>query len=134
MVVVFAVFCAGLRIEEVVACYELEYLFASSVSPPLPQARSGVVRSHTIAAILQTSVLAPHFAPNMTSGERYCLVWISFVKWWPVQHAFPKSAILTEMMSNAVASSAFFFSEELVLSRDMPETSRVRISLYNPPD
>ena len=35
----------------------------------------------TIAAILQTSVLAPHFAPRMTSGERYCLVWMSFVKW-----------------------------------------------------
>lgn len=33
-----------------------------------------------MAAMLHTSVLAPHFAPRMTSGERYCLVWMSFVK------------------------------------------------------
>ena len=53
------------------------------------------------------------------------------MKWWPVQHAFPKSAILTDIMSNSLAESAFFLSLELVLdlSSDMPETSRVRMSL-----
>ena len=40
--------------------------------------RGGTVR--TIAAILHTSVLAPHFAPRMTSGDRYCRVCMSFVK------------------------------------------------------
>ena len=34
----------------------------------------------TIEAMLHTSVLAPHLAPRMTSGDRYCLVWMSFVK------------------------------------------------------
>ena len=37
-------------------------------------------KRHTIAAILHTSVLAPHLAPSITSGERYCRVWMSFVK------------------------------------------------------
>lgn len=69
---------------------------------PAPQARVLL----TIAAMLQTSVLAPHFAPKITSGERYCLVWMSFVKWWLTQHALPRSAILTLMMSLAWVSSA----------------------------
>ena len=34
-----------------------------------------------MAAILQTSVLAPHLLPRMTSGDLYCRVWMSFVKW-----------------------------------------------------
>ena len=34
----------------------------------------------TMAAILHTSVLAPHLAPSITSGDRYCRVWMSFVK------------------------------------------------------
>lgn len=50
-------------------------------------------------AMLQVSVLAPHLEPNMTSGDLYCLVWISLVKWWLVQQALPKSAILTLMIS-----------------------------------
>lgn len=81
--------------------------------------------------MLQTSVLAPHFAPRITSGERYCLVWMSFVKWWFTQQAFPRSAILTLMTSKACKSSAFLFSpveEELDLSREIPETSFVRRS------
>lgn len=28
----------------------------------------------TMAAMLHTSVLAPHFEPSITSGDRYCLV------------------------------------------------------------
>lgn len=87
---------------------------------------------HTIEAMLHTSVLAPHFAPRITSGERYCLVWMSFVKWWFTQQALPRSAILTLMMSNACISSAFLFSPvaegEPGLSSEIPETSLVRIS------
>lgn len=30
----------------------------------------------------------------MTSGDRYCRVWIYVENWWCFQHAFPKSAIL----------------------------------------
>ena len=87
-----------------------------------------------MAAILQTSVLAPHLAPRMTSGERYCLVWISFVKWWLTQQALPRSAIFTLMTSREYESSAFLFSpddtdELLALSREIPETSLVRRSL-----
>lgn len=59
------------------------------------------MRLRTMAAMLQTSVLAPHLAPRMTSGERYWRVWISFVKWWLTQQALPRSAILTLMMSSA---------------------------------
>lgn len=87
-----------------------------------------------MAAMLHTSVLAPHFEPSITSGDRYCLVWISFVKWWFTQQALPRSAILTLMTSNP-KSSAFRFSpvdddEELEdLSREMPDTSFVRRSL-----
>lgn len=87
-----------------------------------------------MAAMLHTSVLAPHFEPSITSGDRYCLVWISFVKWWFTQQALPKSAILT-LMTSRPKSSAFRFSpvdddEELEdLSREMPDTSFVRRSL-----
>lgn len=87
-----------------------------------------------MAAMLHTSVLAPHFEPSITSGDRYCLVWISFVKWWFTQQALPKSAILT-LMTSKPKSSAFRFSpvdedEELEdLSREMPDTSFVRRSL-----
>lgn len=79
--------------------------------------------------MLQTSVLAPHLAPSMTSGERYCLVWMSLVKWWFVQHALPRSAILTLMMSNGFASSALRLSPAAppaaappALSSEMPDT------------
>jgi hypothetical protein len=87
----------------------------------------------TIAAILQTSVLAPHLLPKMTSGDLYCLVWMSFVKWCPTQQAFPRSAILTEMVSNACStccSSSLFPAEPLDLSRLIPDTSLVRRSLH----
>jgi hypothetical protein len=76
-----------------------------------------------MAAMLQTSVLAPHLAPRITSGERYCRVWMSLVKWWFTQQALPRSAILTEMMSNGFASSALRFSPVPgVLSSEMPDT------------
>lgn len=85
---------------------------------------------HTIAAILQTSVLAPHLAPRMTSGERYCRVWISLVKWWLTQHAFPRSAILTLIFSNAGSVGLGFSAAEEPLSNDMPDTSLLRMSLW----
>jgi hypothetical protein len=86
----------------------------------------------TMAAMLQTSVLAPHLLPKMTSGDLYCLVWMSFVKWCPTQQAFPRSAILTEMVSKAFStccSSSVFPPGLLDLSRLMPDTSFVRRSL-----
>lgn len=122
MVVVFAVLCAGLWIEQVVAGYELEDL---DLSEAIPTNTGDVL---TIAAILQTSVLAPHLAPRMTSGERYCLVWMSFVKWWPTQQAFPRSAIFTEMTSSA-RSSLLFESCEDLFSSDTPARSFSRGSL-----
>lgn len=48
------------------------------------------------------------------------------MKWCVVQHAFPKSAILTDIFSKPVGS---FLSLEEDLSREIPETSRVRRSL-----
>lgn len=87
-----------------------------------------------MAAILQTSVLAPHLAPRMTSGDRYCLVWMSLVKWWLTQQALPRSAILTLMISKPWASSALRLSPadedpDDALSSEIPETSLVRMSL-----
>ena len=38
-------------------------------------------RAPTMHATLQMSALGPHFAPRMTSGQRYCRVWMSSVKW-----------------------------------------------------
>jgi hypothetical protein len=43
----------------------------------------------------QISAEVSYLAPINTSGLLYCLVWISVAKWWWVQQAFPKSAILT---------------------------------------
>ena len=81
--------------------------------------------------MLQTSVLAPHLAPRITSGDRYCLVWMSLVKWWFTQHALPRSAILTRMTSHEKDSSALRLSPaELALSSDMPETSFAMMSLW----
>lgn len=107
------------------------------VSPRLTLAWSrtqAIADQLTMAAMLHTSVLAPHFEPSITSGDRYCLVWISFVKWWLTQQALPRSAILT-LITSRPKSSALRFSpvdedEELEdLSREMPDTSFVRRSL-----
>ena len=86
----------------------------------------------TIDAMLHTSVLAPHLAPRMTSGDRYCLVWMSFVKWWLTQQALPRSAIFTLMISRLNGSSTLRFSpvnDALLVFSEMPDTSRVRRSL-----
>lgn len=72
VVVVFAVFGAGLGVEEVVACDKLESLRKELAIVVEEISLSKDVL--TMAAILHTSVLAPHFAPRITSGERYCLV------------------------------------------------------------
>ena len=70
----------------------------------------------TTYATLHISALVPHFAPRITSGQRYCRIWISSVKWCSVhvannrpQHGwavtndndmpFPRSAILTVILS-----------------------------------
>ena len=81
VVIVFAVFGARLGVEEVVTCDQFEDL-ENGESARLCMAESLVDQDrHTIAAMLQTSVLAPHLAPRITSGDRYCRVWMSFVKW-----------------------------------------------------
>ena len=75
-------------------------------------------RQHTMQAVLQISAGVPYPAPSKTSRQRYCLVWISSVKWWcystkrktvsaieshtnffslTTQQALPKSAIFTNM-------------------------------------
>lgn len=77
--------------------------------------------------MLQTSVLAPHLAPRITSGDRYCRVWMSLVKWWLTQQAFPRSAILTEIFSKAGFFGAAFSDE--FLSNEMPEMSLLKMSL-----
>lgn len=140
MIVILAILSAGLRVEEIVAGNEFEDLYEMprSVCPRLRRCgcarRRVVIAQLTMAAILHTSVLAPHFEPSITSGDRYCLVWISFVKWWFTQQALPKSAILT-LITSRPKSSALRFSpvddeEELEdLSREMPDTSFVRRSL-----
>lgn len=46
-----------------------------------------VKRAPTMQATLQMSALGPHFAPRITSGQRYCLVWMSSVKWCSTQVA-----------------------------------------------
>ena len=80
-------------------------------------------------AILQTSVLAPHLAPRMTSGDLYCRVWMSFVKWCPTQHALPKSAILTEIVSKDTSSAGFEVEVDEDFPRSMPETLFASMSL-----
>lgn len=87
VIIVFAVFGPGLGVEQIVACDEFKDLCMckSNVSHlgacmhAMPQHRY-TERPHTIAAMLHTSVLAPHFEPRMTSGDRYWRVWISLVK------------------------------------------------------
>jgi hypothetical protein len=138
VVVVLAVLCARLGVEKVVAGDELEGLGGRSVSWWVrKRVGEGERRKwgglRTMAAMLHTSVLAPHLAPRMTSGERYWRVWMSLVKWWLTQQAFPRSAILTLIMSQACMSSALRFSPvvesgDVLLSSEMPETSLVRIS------
>ena len=49
---------------------------------------------------------------------------MSLVKWWPTQQALPRSAILTEMVSIAVAISSWLFcSEAVLLLSDIPDMS-----------
>lgn len=130
VVVVFSIFRTRLGIKEVISCDEFENLHGLALSRCRVQQDNA---QRTMAAILQTSVLAPHLAPRITSGDLYCLVWISSVKWWFTQQALPKSAILTLIISEAWASSALRFSPVVAdgvdLSSDMLETSRVSISL-----
>lgn len=70
VVVVFTVLGTRLWVEEIVARNKFKNLF------PLVFVayRAKGLSKLTMAAMLQTSVLAPHLAPRITSGERYCLV------------------------------------------------------------
>ena len=155
VVIVFAVFRAGLWIEQVVASDEfkdlqfvswlnLNFIFKfyalsfsgfvsifslCSLLMVKERGRGRIWNEHTIAAMLHMSVLAPHFAPRITSGERYCRVWMSFVKWCPTQQALPRSAILTDMMSMPTSSVKHICSIVELLSSEMPETSRSSRSL-----
>lgn len=130
VIIVFAIFGTRLWIKEIVASNEFENLRLISIAG---ERRRHL--QHTMLAILQTSVLAPHLAPRMTSGDLYCLVWMSLVKWWFTQHALPRSAILTLMMLTSHAlSSALRLSpveavEVLDLSREIPDTSLDSTSL-----
>jgi hypothetical protein len=59
---------------------------------------------------------------------------MSFVKWCPTQQAFPRSAILTDIVSNAASaacSRSVFDDVLLPLSRLIPDTSLVRRSLVD---
>ena len=78
-------------------------------------------------AMLHTSVLAPHLVPKITSGDRYCRVWMSLVKWCPTQQALPRSAILTEMTSQL---SSLSLSPVLDLPRSMSDTLLAKASLH----
>jgi hypothetical protein len=48
---------------------------------------------------LQISAVASHSAPRMTSGQRYCRVWMFSVKCFQQYDAFPRSPILTWIVS-----------------------------------
>ena len=54
----------------------------------------------TIQAVLQISAGGPYDEPTKTSILRYWRVWISSVKWWSTQQAFPRSAIFTRTSSS----------------------------------
>lgn len=97
VVVVLVVPRARMGVEQVVACQQLEELRSRSSSALY--AGGAEFAQRTIADADQMSTAVPHFAPRIASGERYCLVWMSFVKCKSVQLALPKSAILTVMRS-----------------------------------
>jgi hypothetical protein len=84
VIVVLAVLRARLRIEQVITSNQLKDLQHTtwSVFTALQNTKvlEGAELVLTIAAMLQTSVLAPHFAPKITSGDRYCRVCMSLVK------------------------------------------------------
>ena len=69
--------------------------WSSSRSYSLPDrgsnSKSPVASSNTRHATDQTSAAVPYLAPRITSGHRYCRVWISCVNCLYVQHAFPRS-------------------------------------------
>lgn len=61
--------------------------------------------------------------PVITSGERYCLVYINVAKWWLCQQAFPISAILTRKLSVNLAPLPFqlkITTKTLLIKRDLP--------------
>ena len=60
----------------------------------------------------------------ITSGERYCLVWISGVKWWWVQHPFPISQILTYTFSSSLGPLSFFPSSVFCLWTSSSSSSK----------
>lgn len=55
--------------------------------------------SKTMQPKEKTSAEGPYSLPTITSGERYCLVWMLLVKCLSTQHAFPKSTIRMRYLS-----------------------------------
>mmetsp|Transcript_62579 Transcript_62579/g.159110 ORF Transcript_62579/g.159110 Transcript_62579/m.159110 type:complete len:251 (-) Transcript_62579:581-1333(-) len=67
--------------------------------------KSPVISSKNIHAALQLSAVSSHFAPMITSGERYCRVWMSSVTClWDLQ-PLPKSANFAKTCSNRKVSN-----------------------------
>jgi hypothetical protein len=84
VVVVLAIPRSRSRVEQVIASGDqLEDLERKKVNN-MP-VRRDVGTGLTTHATLHISALVPHFAPRITSGQRYRRVWISSVKWCSVQ-------------------------------------------------
>mmetsp|Transcript_22656 Transcript_22656/g.89635 ORF Transcript_22656/g.89635 Transcript_22656/m.89635 type:complete len:215 (-) Transcript_22656:889-1533(-) len=74
--------------------------------------RSPVASSKTMQAMLQMSADVLYLWPMMTSGARYCRVWMSSVKCLCTQQALPRSATFTVV----TASSLLPFSSPTSIS------------------
>ena len=85
MVVVLAIPGSGSRVEQVIT--DLEHKKVNN-----RQIRGDAGTGLTTHATLHISALVPHFETSITSGQRYCRVWISSMKWCSVQVANKKSA------------------------------------------
>ena len=76
------------------------------------KSRSPVASSKAMQAKDHTSAGVLYFAPSMTSGHLYCLVWMSWVKCLYVQHALPRStmtACIASMSSGEGGGPRRFF-------------------------
>lgn len=62
--------------------------------------KSPVSSSKSMHASDHMSAVSFYSTPMITSGERYCLVCISSVKWWWWKQALPRSAITTSTSSS----------------------------------
>ncbi len=92
-------------------------MWSSSLSKPLPffgsNRKSPVAISKIIQAKDHISAEVPYLAPIMTSGDLYCLVWISVEKWWYDQQPLPKSQIFSRNDSSNFGPRFFAFSSSI---------------------